>query len=153
MIESNLAVRIQGQYRERINVYLVLPSIKVFTAAGNKQDAKDEYVFAAPDGKIYLPENAKGYIIVMGDREDDIIFTQAEFYVRDRQQLNLTPGIITKEQFNRRMQQLNIDQLKISVDKSKNADEIKKTIKELKEVDKLKPSGCNCDCLATDTAY
>jgi hypothetical protein len=152
MIESNLTVRIQGQYRERINVYLVLPSIKVFTAAGNKPGTEDEYVFASPDGKIYLPENAKAYIIVMGDREEDIIFTQTAFYIRDRQQLNLTPAIITKQEFNLRMRQLNIDQLKISVDKAKNADEIKATIKELKDIEKLRPRNCNCQCIAaTDT--
>lgn len=152
MIESNLAVRIQGQYRERINVYLVLPSVKAFTAAGKKPGAEDEYVFASPDGKIYLPEHAKAYIIVMGDREDDILFTQTQFYVGASQQFDLTPAVITKGEFNQRMQLLNFDQLKISVAKSKNADEIKETIKNLKDVDKLKPK-CNCQCAASDSSY
>jgi hypothetical protein len=146
MIESNLRVRIQGEYRERINVYLVLPSIRCFTAAGKVPDEKDEYVFVEANGKLYLPENAKGYIIVMGDNEDDILFAKTEFYVQKNNNFTLTPAVVTKAEFNKQMAQLNFDQLNITVKDSKNADELRKTIRDLKEAEKLKPKNCNCDC-------
>lgn len=146
MIESNLAVRIQGEYRERINIYLVLPSIRVFTAAGKVPDEQDEYVFAQADGKIFLPENAKGYIIVMGDNEDDILFAKTEFYVQKTNNFTLMPSIVTKAAFNKQMAQLNFDQLNITVKESKNADELRKTVRDLKAAEQLKPKNCDCDC-------
>jgi hypothetical protein len=146
MIESNLAVRIQGEYRERINVYLVLPSIRAFTPAGKAAGEQDEYVFIQADGKIYLPENSKGYIIVMGDKEDNILFAKTEFYVQKTNNFTLTPAVVTKAAFNKQMAQLDFDQLNITVKDSKNANELRKTVRDLKAAEQFKPKNCNCDC-------
>lgn len=146
MIDANLKVRIQGEFRERINVYLVLPSIRTFTAAGKVPDEQDEYVFVEKDGRAFLPENEKAYIIVMGDKDEDILFAATSFTVQKTNTFTLTPAIVTKEEFNRQMTQLNFDQLKISVKESKNANELRKTFRDLNSAEQLKPKNCNCDC-------
>lgn len=146
VVDANLKVRIDGEHRQRINVYLVIPSIRMFTAAGKAPGEQDEYVFVAEDGRAFLPENAKAYIIVMGDKEDDILYAKTEFYVQQTNNFTLTPAVVTKEEFNRQMAQLNFDQLNISVKKSKNADELRKTVRDLKAAEQYKPKNCNCDC-------
>lgn len=146
MLDCNLKVRIQGEFRDRINVYLVLPSSRTFTAAGKVPGQQDEYVFVAEDGRAFLPENAKAYIIVMGDKEDDILYASASFTVQKTNVFTLTPAVVTKEEFNRQMTQLNFDQLKISVKESRNADELRKTARDMEAAEKLKPKNCDCDC-------
>jgi cytochrome c5 len=146
MLASNLMVRIQGEYRGRINVYLVIPSIRCLAPAGKVADEKDEYVFAERDGRIFLPENAKGYIIAMGDKEDDISLAKTEFRVQATNSFTLTPKLVSRAEFNRQMAQLNFEQLNITVRDSKNVAELRKTIRDLKEAEKLKPKNCNCGC-------
>ncbi|MGB8192491.1 MAG: cytochrome c [Chitinophagaceae bacterium] len=148
--ESNLMVRIQGTYRERLNVYIVIPSARIFAAAGKKND---NYVFSdTEDGKVFLPVNTKAYIMVMGDREDDILFAMSQFYVQDKNQLELSPAVVTKAQFNQFVSKLNFEQLNIKLEDAKNADDLRKTVKDLKAAELLKPKGCNCDCGLTQPA-
>jgi hypothetical protein len=40
------------------------------TKEDRKPDEQDEYVFVEKSGRAFLPERAKGYIIVMGDKQD-----------------------------------------------------------------------------------
>ena len=145
-VETTLITRIIGQYKTRLNVYLVVPSIRLCAAGGKMDGKEDEYAFYTPDGKIPLPLGNKAYIIVMGDTEETILFASKEFTIDRSQQFDLTPASVTQEQFNLRMRYLNFDQLNIRVQDSKNSAEIRETMKALEQAEKLKPKNCDCDC-------
>ena len=145
-VETTIITRIVGQYKTRLNVYLVIPSIRLCAAGGKMDGKEDEYAFYTPDGKIPLPLGNKAYIIVMGDSEETILFASKEFTINSTQQFDLIPTSVTKEQFNLKLKYFNFDQLNISVQDSKNAPEIRETNKALEQAEKLKPKNCDCDC-------
>lgn len=143
---SQLMVRVQGQYKERFTVYLIIPSIKALIPGGPLKDQKDAYGFYTTDGSIPLPQNTKAFIIAMGEREDQIIFTKKEFITQQKQEFELQLTTITKEVLQQQIAAMQLSDVTIKVDDTKNAAELRNAIKELKNAEGLKPKNCDCDC-------
>jgi len=150
---SELMVRIQGQYKERFSVYLIIPSYKVMVPGGPLKDEKDAYGFYKTDGAIPLPQKTKAFIIVMGERDDQLIFAKKEFITQEKQDFELALTTITKEMLQQQLASLPLSDVTITVDDTKNAAELRNAIKELKKVEGLKPKNCDCDCFADDASY
>ncbi|MBN8673648.1 MAG: hypothetical protein J0L56_05915 [Chitinophagales bacterium] len=155
-VESELIVRISGSYREKLDIFLVIPEQKIYTKAGKKKGSIDEYVFAYTSGKIFLPQNAKAYILAMTEAEATIAFSLMQFTTSQTQQLDVELKTASKEEFNAAISSLNISGMKIEAKDSKNAAEIRKTDadlktieEELKKAENLKPRGCDCSCWNT----
>lgn len=151
--ESELTVRITGAYREKLDIFLIIPEQKIYTKAGKKKGSIDEYVFAYTNGKIFLPQNAKAYILAMTEAEANIAFSLSQFTTSLSQQLDIELKTAGKEEFNTAISSLNFSGMKIEGKDSKNAAEIRKTDadlktieEELKKAENLKPSGCDCNC-------
>lgn len=53
--ESELFVRITGEYREKVQVYLIIPSVKIYLQGGPAERNKEEFAFLYKNGKIPLP--------------------------------------------------------------------------------------------------
>ncbi len=155
-VESELMVRITGSYREKLDIFLIIPEQKIYTKAGKKKSSADEYVFAYTSGKIFLPQNAKAYILAMTEAESGIAFSLSEFTTSQHQQLDIALKTAGKEEFNAAISSLNVPGMKIEAKDSKNAAEIRKTDadlktieEELKKAENLKPGGCDCSCRNT----
>ena len=137
---------------DRINYYLVIPSFNAVIPGGPiKQEGR--IGFFSINGTIPLPTGIKAYIIALGEFEDKIIFSKIEFEVERRQDFELDMQFISKDEFNKAIASLNFVDAKITVEDTKNASQLRTTIKSLKEAQKLKPVNCNCDCVTnTDVA-
>jgi hypothetical protein len=151
--ESELTVRITGTYREKLDIFLIIPEQKIYTKAGKKKSGTDEYVFAYTNGKIFLPQNAKAYILGMAESKSSIAFSLVQFTTGLKQNIEMELTSSTKEVFNEAITSINGKDINISVKDSKNAATIRKTEatlgeidKALKDAEKLKPKNCDCDC-------
>jgi hypothetical protein len=150
--ESRLEVRVQGQYHERFNIYLVIPQVKLFGEGGQLEDKKDVYGFYTQDGKLPLPQNATAYILAMGEYEDQIIFAKKEFTTSKDQQLTIELQTISKETYRQEIGALSFSGLGISVADTKVAEELRKTIRNLKKAEELEPKTCDCNCFLRQEA-
>lgn len=167
--ESELFVRIQGQYREKVQVYLIIPSVKIYVQGGPAERNKEEFAFQYKTGKINLPQGTSAYILAVSESESSVAFTLKQFTTGLKQEFTLELKSASKEEFSEAIKSLNTGDINISVKDAKNADEIRKTGREIKNIDsviknaeQLKPKNCDCDCsnnynvstqpAATDTA-
>jgi hypothetical protein len=151
--ESDLFVRVTGDYKERIKIYLVIPSTKTLGEGGPADRNKEEFAFFFKSGKIPLPQNVKAYIIAVTDTKDAPAFGIVEFTTTRSQEIEISLQKGSKEDFNKAIGTLQLDRLHIKVDDAKNADEVRKadtkleTIdNDLKKAEELKPKNCDCDC-------
>ncbi|MBL0357424.1 MAG: cytochrome c [Chitinophagaceae bacterium] len=154
--ESELFVRIAGTYREKIKIYLIIPSAKVLGEGGPSENNNDEYAFFNRNGTIPLPQNAKAYILAVTETEQSIAFALKEFTTQAKQEFQISLNASTKQEFAKVIESIGADQLSIKLEDSKNSVAIRdadKTIKqleeELKKAENLKPKRCDCDCGAT----
>jgi hypothetical protein len=150
-VESELFVRMIGQYKETFNIYLAIPSLKVFGSGGKLNTGEGLYGFEKKDGTIVLPQDIKAYVIAIGEYEDQILFSKKEFTISKKQELQLELKTVAKELFYNEIKSLSIDGLSIDASDTKNATELRKTIKDLKDLEKLKPTACDCNCGNSDT--
>ena len=146
LVQSELMVRIQGQYKQQFNIYLVIPSIKLLAPGGPLNGEKDVYGFEQADGSIPLPRQAKAFIIAMGEFEDKVIFAKKEFITQEKQVFDLELTTITRQAFQQQIASLQLSDISIKVDENKKAAELRQAIKELKNAEGLKPKNCDCDC-------
>jgi cytochrome c551/c552 len=151
--ESELFVRITGQYQQRIKVYLIIPSVKTYGEGGPADRDPKEFAFFYKTGKLPLPQNQKAYILAVTDSEDSPAFGITEFTTSLKQELEVSLHAATKDEFTAAINQLHLDRLHITVADAKNADDIRKTNTDLKNIDgelkkaeQLKPKNCDCDC-------
>lgn len=151
--ESELTVRIIGAYKEKLDIFLIIPEQKIYTKAGKKKSGTDEFVFAYTNGKIFLPQNAKAYILGMTESKSSIAFSLFQFTTGLKQNIEMELKSSTKEIFNEAITSISGNGIKISVTDSKNAESIRKTEghieeinKSLKDAEKLKPKNCDCNC-------
>jgi len=149
---SELFVRLTGEYRERIKVYLVIPSQKVYVEGGPAEDP-EKFAFIYKNGKLSLPRGATAYIFGVTEVNESIAFGIKKFTTSEKQEIELELKTSTKEEFTQSMKVLWDDGLSIKAQETKTGTEIKKTNadlntidQEIKDAEKLKPKRCDCDC-------
>lgn len=129
----------------RVNYYLVVPSLRAVIPGGPiKQEGR--IGFFSINGTIPLPLGIKAYIIALGEFEDKIVYSKIEFEVERRQDFEIDLQFISKEEFNNTMASLNFNEISIVANDTENANQIRSTIKSIKEAQILKPKNCKCDC-------
>lgn len=150
--QSELFVRLKGEYHKKFDIFLIIPSKKIYVKGGATDDI-NKYAFGFKDGKIFLPQNAKAYIMAVSESSSSVAFALQEFTTSTKQELQLEMKSTSKEEFNIELTKLNNENLKITVKDTPNADSIRKAETDLKTIDaglkkaeSLKPKNCNCDC-------
>jgi hypothetical protein len=150
---SELWVRIQGSYHDRINIYLIIPSLKV-NVEGGPSGNKNEYAFYKKDGKIPLPQGAKAYILAVRESDETIAYDLRDFTIGKKQQITSELHKAGKEEFTRTLSVFDEQGLHIKVRETKNVSAIRaqdmnlKVIEQqLKDAERLKPKGCGCTCM------
>lgn len=159
LTESNLRVKLVDG-NDDFSIYLIIPSHKILQPAGHLK-AEGEYGFYDQNGNLPLPANTTAFILAVQDGKDNPRYSLQRLDIGEtgiNEYVELTTREVTKEGFNNLMTNLAWENLKISVSNAKNADSIRTREKELdkleidlKELEKIKPAGCNCDCLDTPT--
>lgn len=150
---SELFVRITGQYKEKIQVYLILPSVQIMVQGGPAARNEDDFAFKLRDGKIDLPQNTKAYILAVTETEESIAFALKEFTTSRQQDFEISLKSASKKEFRKTIGALQLKDFKASAAASKNAKsirkidiDIQKADEQLKSIENLKPKGCDCDC-------
>ncbi len=144
---SMLIVPVIGEFKDNLNIYLVIPSYKVFVPGGPVAGKTDEYAFFTDDGLTPLPLNVKAYIIAMGDYKGQVWYGHTEFTTSLKQSPQVQLAAMTREQMNEEVKKLDISEISIMAKDSKNAAQIRKIDAKMSELEKLKPKGCDCNCL------
>jgi hypothetical protein len=157
VLESELFVRITGQYKEKIKTYLIIPSVKTYGEGGPAERNPDEFAYFYKNGNLPLPQNVKAYILAITETESSIAYGLKEFITSTKQELEVELHASSKEEFMSAMQQFDTNRLHIKVNDTKNAGEIRKidtTLKsigkQIKDAEQLKPTRCDCDCHILD---
>ena len=145
-VESELFVRLKGNYNIDVNINLIIPSYKVFVEGGKLKDST-QYGFDENDGKIKLPQNTRAYIIAFAEKDDKLISAKKEFNTQTKQTIELSFTEISKQQLKTEITSLKLDNVQADIEDSKNAKEIKTIERELKKAEHLKPKNCDCDYL------
>jgi hypothetical protein len=151
--ESELFVRVVGQYKEKIKIFLIIPGVKVYAEGGPAEKNPEEFAFFYKNGKLPLPQNVTAYVLAVTETEQSIAFGIKKFTTGKQQEFDISLHTSSKEEFMSAVSEFDSERLHIKVDNAKNADEIRKTDAALKKIDenlknveKLKPKRCDCDC-------
>jgi hypothetical protein len=142
---SNLRVKIAGEYKENISIYLILPSVKTYIPGGLLENKNDEYGFNEVDGSIPLPQGITAYIIAVGEQDGEALFGKKEFTTKQKQAFELSLKKLNKDAIQQELANLHINDLTIEATKTNTSDEIKNADKELKDAEMLRPRNCDCD--------
>lgn len=152
VVESVLFVRIVGEYTDRINIFLIIPSVKVY-GQGGPVEGENKYAFLYKTGKIPLPQNTQAYILAVTEQNEKIAFALKEFTTSTAQEFDVALKTTTKGKFNAVLSTFGKYRFNVTVNDSKNADSIRARDKKLKDIDHrlkeaegLKPKNCDCDC-------
>lgn len=145
-IYTELKVRVAGNFKASISINLAVPVINTFLEGGKLAGEENEYGFFTRDGKIPLPENAKAYIIAMGEIDGQLVYAKKEFIVSQKQSIEIKPENVTTQEFNESIKAIGATTINISVAETQTGKDLKQIDKELKEAEKLKPKNCSCDC-------
>lgn len=151
--QSSLLVRVLGTWRQRINIYLIIPGMRVFVQGGQVPNESDTYAFTVDDGKIFLPQNVGAYVLALSEANEIMAFQLRQFITSTRQEINLTLEPSTKEAFDGALNQFRSIGLNINVAPAKHSAAIKladaqmTTVqKEIEKLETFRPVTINCDC-------
>ena len=160
--DSELFVRIRGQYQERIKVYLIIPSVKVYGEGGPAEKDPALFAFFYKNGKLPLPQGVQAFILAITDSEGSPVYGITAFRTDVQQEIPVTLHAASKEEFRQAVSEFEAGRLHIKVNDAKNADNIRKkdtllrSIEEQKKAaDVLRPKYCDCNCGggAADSTY
>lgn len=161
--ESVLTVTLQGSQEKGVQIYLVIPSMKVFAGASEPNNT-NVFVFHTEDGKLPLPQGEKAYIMAMSENAEGVMFAHKEFRTSLSQNISIEVKPSSKEEIHSLFKSLRLDdvaiegegsnEVAVKVEEAKKALEIMKLDEDIKraesEIEKLRPK--NCDCFCGDTA-
>jgi mono/diheme cytochrome c family protein len=144
--KSELILRLQGTYTREINVFLIIPNSRIFQQGGHLSGKENDYGFYTMDGSIYLQQSVKASVMAMGEKDGKIFFDMASFQTSEKQTLTLSPSVVTKDQMNSMLKSLDLPDINMQVQDSKNADSIRVVDVQLKDLERFKPKTCDCGC-------
>jgi mono/diheme cytochrome c family protein len=157
---STLTVRMVGTYAFSMDVFLLLPEQKILLHGGKVAGSSDTYAFFTTDGKIPLPQSAQAYVIATGEAKGQLYYGRISVRTTRAQALQLSLQPIAKDAMNASIDSLNLPDMTMHADESKNArtirtidttvvainSDIEKVDSDLRAVEKMKPLHFDCNC-------
>jgi mono/diheme cytochrome c family protein len=144
--ESLMLVRVKGAYNEKLNVYLVIPSMKV-VAEGSILDAeKNTYGFYSKDGTVSLPQNTNAFVLAMQEMKDSVAFAKKEFITSNAQYFDLSLSKVRKSNFKQEINPPTPPVLKTQVKEISSTSALRRKLKDITDAEDLKPKNCDCRC-------
>lgn len=157
-IDSKLTVSVNGDYAPEADVFLVIPSLKIYQRGGLLGAKEGEFGFLTVDGMIPLPQDVPAFILCIGELDGQPFLGRVDWMTSRKQELKVTPLSMGKEQFNAALVDLRSQRLVIQAQDSKNADSIRSLDKALSKADStlkvlgyVKPQFCDCSCEKSDS--
>jgi len=144
--ESLLLVRVNGAYNEKMNIYLVIPSMKVVAQGSILDMEKNTYGFYSKDGTVSLPQNTNAFVLAMQEMKDTIAYAKKEFITSNAQYFDLNLSKVKKSVFKQQLNPPAPAEMKVQVKDTKSATSLRRKIKEITDAEELRPKNCNCNC-------
>jgi len=141
--KSKLKVKLEGQFTKRMETYLAIPSHKILTPGGVLSN-KEFIGFYNTDGTLPLPQQAKAMVFTLGETKGEFFFAKVWFNIQASQTINLTPLKISKEQFQKELDNLGLEDVKPVLSATKNLTSIRSIDSAISKI-KYIPNG-DCDC-------
>ena len=149
VVKSHLVVRMNGNYSQGINVYLVIPEYKVFTHGLLLDDGKN-YGFYSENGDIYLPQSENAFIIAAGEEKGKLFYGQQQFVTAVDQIIDLSVTTTSETDIKVSIKKLELDKVAdISAKEVVRMDNLKQIEAELSWIRRM---GIIRDCFETDTS-
>lgn len=164
--ECQLNITLSGKHQDRVEVFLVIPSIKVFAQAAKIGDTYR----VSQSGMLSIPMGEVAWIYAIGEENGKVFLAQEGFEIKASQSIEATVKTSSKAKQRKALKIMSAD-LDLKVDKMSKADrkEVKKLQKQLAEntasIEKIKedlvaiqklikeieakmnkPSSCVCAC-------
>jgi mono/diheme cytochrome c family protein len=150
VVESVLSVKATDSGGNGVNVYLVIPSHKVFTPGGTLKGEKDVFGFYESNGKLPLPVGVHAYVFAISEADDQLLFAYRQFTTSTKHEMELKLQPMSKNLFNSIVSQWSIPNLDISAKDSRIREEMKKADKDIQSLqssmNNFKPKTCDCRC-------
>ncbi|MFN8415689.1 MAG: cytochrome c [Cytophagaceae bacterium] len=150
-----LTAKIENANNSNSQVFLLIPKLRLHTQGGFLQESTETYGFAYKDGTIELPESTEAIIYAINESSKGIEFAFTRITIDGNKEITLKLATYTKENFTKEINNL-LGENRVTADDSKNSKEIRKIDEKindidtiLEEVEKLKPTDCDCDCYRT----
>lgn len=156
--ESELFVRLTGEFTKRVEVYLIIPSVNVYAAGGPAERNTDEFAFYLKNGKLPLPQDTKAWILAVTETRESVAYAIKEFTTSAKQEFEIALTAVTKEEFNAALSKLPFNGMNVTVAESKFAAGVRNADIDIDMIEKdlentlhqLRPKNCDCDCITTD---
>lgn len=152
-LESSLLARVTGRYREKLDIFLILPDQKTYVRGGPAIQGEGYYAFNENNGKIFLPQHARGYILAMKETESSIAWALRQFTTSSDQTINLQLNESTMEEFKKAVESIGAENLSIRVAATTDpqrrlaiSNQLKSLEEKKKFVQTLEPKTCGCSC-------
>jgi hypothetical protein len=161
----NLVANVTAPRLDRIEVFLVVPSEKMFIRAGVINAEQTKYMFFETNGNIPLPKGRAAWIYSVGEEKGEFYLGLQPFTVAQDNIINLKVAVSSQQKIEAALKQMSGDlDMKISESGRRATDKLEAEIAELDaEKDKLseqiinisvaasrlynqKPAACICEC-------
>ncbi|MDO6429111.1 cytochrome c [Flavitalea sp. BT771] len=143
---STLTVQWDAAFRDRVNIFLLIPSARILQEGGPLEDGTNRSGFYTSDGMTPLPQGVKALVLALGEEDGQPLLGAADFITSETQTFNLQIHTLSKKELNTYLRQLDLQEIAIQLEDSKNAKQIRAADAQLKDLDKLKPASCDCAC-------
>jgi len=144
--ESLLLVKIKGTYNQKLNIFLVIPSLKVVAAGNILDQEKNTYGFYSKDGTVILPQNATAYIVALQEKKDSVIFAKKEFVTGSAQYFDVQLDAMKKSSITKEMNMPPPADVNMQVKDNRSPSAIRRMIKDVQDAEELRPKNCDCSC-------
>lgn len=128
------------------DVFLIVPSEKIFQRGGFVKGNSEVYGFYQDDGRIRLPQHVDAYILAVSEVKGKIMMGIQPFTIGPLNEVTAQMDAVTKEEYESKMQQFKAEGLNATVNKSKYADSILVLDRQLEALEALRPKNFDCQC-------
>lgn len=98
--QAKLSVSLNGEHRDELNVFIVIPQYKVFYEGGEMQGQSHKFAFHTSDGLLPLPIGTDVTVFAIGEADGKIVFDWRRFISSAEQDIQLNPITLEETQFN-----------------------------------------------------
>jgi hypothetical protein len=144
--ESLMLVRVNGSYSEKLDVYLVLPSMRVVAQGTILDKDKNTYGFYSKDGTVSLPQNEDAVVIALQQGKDTVYFAKKDFITSNAQYFDLTLSPLKSALLKKEMNLPSTNNIGLQVKDQKSNSEFRRKIKDVTDAEELRPKNCDCSC-------
>ncbi|MDI9364345.1 MAG: cytochrome c [Flavobacterium sp.] len=123
-VPSELTVALNGEGKDKAQVFLIIPSIKVFTEGGKLSDEK-RFGFYVNDGKLPLPQGYNAFVFAISESQGQTYYGRTSFITSTMQDLKIQMKRSEKETILKEMDELKLDKFEMKINKTKNFDNLK----------------------------